>query len=456
MTGAPTIRRPAAGGNRARHPVLRVVHSPDGERLGETFLLDDHSFTFGRSREVSHRIRDDRMSRAHARIRRGREGYYVEDLDTTNGTYLDGSAVIGRQPLIGQVLSMGETLFVIDKAPKEGAIPYKADADPATVRRIYGSSQTTSVLRKSIATIAPKRTTVLLLGATGVGKEVAARAVHEASGRDGEFVAVNCAAVPMHLAESLFFGHHKQAFTGADRYQEGLFQRANGGTLFLDEVGELAAPLQAKLLRVLEEQYVQPLGAGPGMPVNVRIVAATNADLESNGFRDDLRARLNEWVIKLPPLAERKADVLDLWRYFSSVESSAGVSRSYTPEFCEALLLHDWPENVRELRNLARRLDGLVGDAPQFTLEHLDRKLQAPLLPRFEDGESGRRRMPEPDYEEDDEISNPGRPPSKSQLEAELRLVRGNVQRVANKNRWHRTQVYRWIRRYEICLDDFR
>ena len=445
--------------------------------MGATFPLDGHgSYLFGRSKEASTKVRDSRMSRTHAWVRTSADGYLVEDLDTTNGTFLDARAVIGRHPLTGSILSMGDTLFVVDRPPDRDRIPYAPDADPMSVRgEIQGSSLSTTALRAWVATAAPKPGPVLLLGQTGVGKEVAARAIHKTSQRHGEFVAVNCAAVPMNLAESLFFGHTKHAFTGAERAQDGYFQRAMKGTLFLDEVGELPLDLQAKLLRVLEDHQVHPVGAGRAQTVDVRIVAATNADLESNGFRPDLRARLSEWVVHIPPLAERKADILDLWRWFSKSPSPDQPSRISAPEFCEALLLHDWPTNARGLRTLARTLDGLVGDGPEFLLEHLDKHLQEPLLPRFEEGESGRRRegatkpliarSRQEDCRDDDSLddersvddaADSRTPPNCEALKQALIDAKGNVKLAAKRNHWHRTQLYRWLRRCGIDPGQYR
>ena len=458
MTTA-TVRRGGKGGRAPEHPVLRIVASPDQAQLGAAFPLTERTFLFGRSREADNRIGDHRMSRLHARFTPMPDGRYaVEDLETTNGTFLDGRRVYGRQALDGHVVSMGDTLMVIDRPPDRDAMPASPEADPTTVRSIFGWSLATGALRASVATVGTKPGPVLILGPTGVGKEVTARAVHEASGRPGEFVAVNCAAVPQELAESLFFGYYKGAFTGAERDQAGYFQTSSRGTLFLDEVGELPAPLQAKLLRVLEDQIVQPIGHGPSVKVDLRVVAATNAELETGDFRTDLLARLNEWVIRIPALSERKADVLALWRYFLEREAE-GRARPSSAEFSEALLLYDWPQNARELHRFARRMDGLVGDAEEFQLQHLPKEFQAPLLPRFDDGDADDSCDVTQSGERPDVTApalEPVGKPSREALEDILLGVRGNVKLAAKQNGWHRTTLYRWLKSYGIDPQQFR
>ncbi len=457
MTGT-TVRRASKGTSSAKHPLLRIVASPDTSQLGVAFPLSGPTYLFGRSRETQNQVRDRRMSRQHARLTPSSKGhgYLIEDLDTTNGTFLDGRRIVGRQPLDGDVLSTGDTIFVVDRPPDREGMPASPDADASSIKEIVGSSMATEALRASVATVARRSGTVLILGPTGVGKEVTARAVHRASGRSGPFVAVNCAAIPETLAESQFFGYYRGAFSGADRDQKGYFSEASGGTLFLDEVGELPLTLQAKLLRVLEDQRVQPLGHGPAVGVDLRVVAATNAQLESDGFRDDLLARLSVWTLRIPALSERKADILDLWTFFLESESDGTPVRAAAAEFSEALLLHDWPMNARELRNLARKTDGIAGDAHEFQLQDLPSALQGPLLPRFEDS---RRTEPAGTTDPDVDFGQTGPiegTPSRAQIERELARGRGNVKLVAEQNKWHRTQLYRWIKHHKIDLQRFR
>lgn len=432
---------------------LRIVHSPDPDYLGADFLLDGRELVFGRSSEAAQAVRDQRMSRRHVVLSAGQSGYLVEDLDTTNGTFLDGKRVSGRRPLDGVVLSAGDTLMVVDREPDRDHLPASAAADPSGVAGVVGGSAATQRLRSSIATVAPTDGTVLLLGPTGTGKEVTARAIHEASGRTGAFVPVNCAAVPADIAEAEMFGHKKGAFTGAEHERAGYFGLAEGGTLFLDEVGDLPAPVQAKLLRVLEDKTIQPLGGGAPVAVDVRVVAATHVDLEDTGFRRDLLARLCDWVLRIPSLADRRADVLTLFKHFQRTEFPHRPVREGTPEFYEALLLYGWPMNVRELRKLAKRLEQLAGDAP-FTLSDLPAEMRAPLASRF--GAD----VPTPRAASQSGATAPAEPddgmPSIDALETALAEAKGNVKAAAIAGGWHRTQLYRWLKRAGIDPARFR
>jgi DNA-binding NtrC family response regulator len=210
--------------------------------------------------------------------------------------------------------------------------------------------------------IAPTPSTVLLLGESGTGKEVAARALHRMSPRaDGPFVPVNCAAIAADLIESELFGHVKGAYSGASSSREGLFYYARGGTLFLDEIGELPLAAQAKLLRALEERRVRPVGSEQEIPVNARVVAATNRDLAqevaAGRFRQDLYYRLQVMEIELPALRERPEDIPELINHFTrQLAGQLGVPPVH-PDAASLRRLqgYDWPGNVRELRNLVER-----------------------------------------------------------------------------------------------------
>jgi two-component system response regulator AtoC len=233
-----------------------------------------------------------------------------------------------------------------------------------------GRSPRMLALYELIQQVAPSRSSVLVVGETGTGKELAARALHQASGRKGLFVAINCAAIPHELLESEMFGHQKGAFTGASRDKMGKFELASGGTLFLDEITEMPLALQAKLLRVLQENMVERLGAHRGVPVDLRVVAATNrepqAAIEQNQLRGDLYYRLNVVRVDLPPLRERTGDIPLLAGYFLNGHSHE-LGRTppvLTAPVLAALEAHSWPGNVRELENLMERIAVLCrGDA---------------------------------------------------------------------------------------------
>ncbi len=219
--------------------------------------------------------------------------------------------------------------------------------------------------------VAPRDVAVLVTGESGAGKELVARRLHARSSRaKGPFVAVNAAALPETLAESELFGAERGAFTGADQARAGRFEEASGGTLFLDEVGELPVALQSKLLRVLEERVVRRLGGSRDLPVDVRLVAATNRDLsretEEGGFRQDLFFRLAVVVVNVPPLRERPDDVPLLARHFAArLAARHGVPvPSLTDDALAALSAHAWPGNVRELRNVLERAVVVRGGAP--------------------------------------------------------------------------------------------
>jgi sigma-54-specific transcriptional regulator len=206
--------------------------------------------------------------------------------------------------------------------------------------------------------LAPTEASVLIVGETGTGKELAARYLHEHSGRQGCFVAVNCGALSEHLVEAELFGHEAGAFTGAQQARAGWFETANGGTLFLDEIGDMPLQLQVKLLRVLQERQVVRVGSRKAVPVNIRLVAATNVELESavqaGRFRRDLYYRLNVAAVNLPPLRQRRGDILALAAQFAATyERQLGLDRvRFTASAEQALLEYHWPGNIRELENV--------------------------------------------------------------------------------------------------------
>ncbi len=249
---------------------------------------------------------------------------------------------------------------------------------------------------RMVERVAPSDATVLLLGSSGTGKEVLARALHDLSDRaDQRFVAINCAAIPENLLESELFGYEKGAFTGATRQTIGKIEHANNGTLFLDEIGDLPQSLQAKLLRFLQERKVERLGGRAEIPVNVRIIGATNQDLEAlirdGGFREDLYYRISEISIAIPPLKERQGDASliahALLDRFSREQKKS--YRGFTRDATDALECYDWPGNVREMENVIRRAV-IMGDGPLITardlgLDHLTEEAPSPRLREIRD-----------------------------------------------------------------------
>jgi DNA-binding NtrC family response regulator len=249
---------------------------------------------------------------------------------------------------------------------------------------LVGRSPAMAGVHRLIATVAPTESTVLILGETGTGKELAARALWQESKRaDMPFVPVNCGALSENLVESELFGHRKGAFTGADRDHKGLFEVANGGTLFLDEVGELNKNIQVKLLRFLESGEIRRLGETEPFRTDVRVLCATNRDLRQmiadDDFREDLYFRINTFEIHLPALRERRPDIPDLARHLlgrAARRPPEQVADLLTPEAVDVLLEHDWPGNVRELANVMEHAYIIAGGQP-ITPEHLPHHIRS-------------------------------------------------------------------------------
>ncbi len=320
----------------------------------------------------------------------GRAGTQALEADTRALT------VIGC--LIGQALKMHAA---IDRLQEE--FQRQRQEFEKKIRRTYrienivGQGKRMQEVFAQVLSVAPSRATVLLRGESGTGKEMVARAIHAAGPRtDRTFVTVNCAALPETLLESELFGHKRGAFTGAVEERKGRFEQAAGGTLFLDEVGDIPLPTQVKLLRVLQERKFERLGENRTVSVDVRIIAATNADLErlveDGRFREDLFYRLNVIPIYLPPLRDRRDDVIPLTEHFLerfNREHRKGVS--FTPEALDLLVDYRWPGNVRELENLVERAVVMATSAT-VSAKDLPRAVRLrqppaePVVARAEDG----------------------------------------------------------------------
>ncbi len=227
---------------------------------------------------------------------------------------------------------------------------------------LIGESSSIHTIRHLIAQVANTKANVLILGESGTGKELIAQLVHRGSDRlQAPFIAVNCAAIPEDLLESELFGHEKGAFTGAHSTRQGRFELAAGGTLFLDEIGDMPLSMQAKLLRVLQERRFERVGGSRAIEVNVRVIAATNknleAGIEAGTFREDLYYRLNVFPIEIPPLRERKEDIGLLLSYFlKQFQTRENTTVILSPKAQEKLISYTWPGNIRELANISERL----------------------------------------------------------------------------------------------------
>jgi transcriptional regulator with PAS, ATPase and Fis domain len=281
---------------------------------------------------------------------------------------VNGRPVSEAQIGVGDVVRLGGWVGVVAASP--GAF---AEIAPG----LWGGATLLGAL-EPLRTAAASDLPIVLEGETGTGKELATRALHRWSGRSGPLSAVNCAALPEGLAEGELFGYRRGAFTGADRASAGFFRGAEGGTLLLDEVSDLPLALQAKLLRVLEEREVQPLGEIHPVPIDVRVVVAGQQPLiesvRAGRFRADLLARLDGLTVRLPPLRKRREDVLPL---FSRLLEELGQGRvpAMESDFAERLCMHDWPFNVRELVLLAKRLLTLHGSDVTLRAQHLPERI---------------------------------------------------------------------------------
>ncbi len=404
--------------------------------------------------------RDRRASRLHATLHGGPAGTLrIVDEGSRNGTLVNGRRVSEALLADGDVINIGDSYLVARARPR--------DLRDALVPSLLGISPVMCAARAALAEAGPTTATVLLLAESGCGKEVAARALHELGRRGGPFVAVNCSAIPEGLAESQLFGQVAGSFTGAVA-RPGLFHAAHGGTLFLDEVGDLPPAIQPKFLRVLDERAVLPVGATVPVPVDVRIVAATNRDLAAGiaeqRFRGDLYARLAQLEVRLRPLRDRREDVLLLLHH-----ALGEGARPITPRLAEALLLHSWPFNVREVLAVAQQLriraagaGAGVGASAGMGAEPFDLPFVADRLgpdPAAAPADSEAVAVAAvsgaaaTDGDDDD---GGAAAPDRAGLEALLRAHRGVVSEVARAVRRSRKQVYRWIAGHGLDVKRYR
>ena len=334
----------------------------------ECSVLTGSPLTLGRSATVDIILDSSGVSRKHAELLRQGPVVAVRDLASRNGTFLNGRRVEHGALSDGDVLRLGDVVGVVDRVD-----PDRADERPTELGgTLFGPGLAEQL--QQLRRIAHSELPVVIVGETGVGKERVARALHELSGRGGPFYAVNCAALPMAVAEAELFGHRKGAFTGAEVSGLGHLRAAEGGTLLLDELPELPLTLQAKLLRVLQEKEVTPLGETRPIPLDVRIACACQRTVDelvrAGRLRQDLGARLSGVMLEVPPLRDRRSDVGYLFAYFLR-RLSGGRPPAVEPKLIERLLLYGWPNNVRELFLLTQRLLVLHGGEPLLEQEML-------------------------------------------------------------------------------------
>jgi DNA-binding NtrC family response regulator len=452
-----TVEGPRSKRARAEQfPTFRLLHSP------ERGIVDDEVVTLhvGRTllgREVESGdgivLADARASRVHAtlhvasRSRRVR----IADEDSRNGTFVNGERVEEAWLSDGDVVRVADTHFLLRVV--------RSDAPDADEPELLGNAPSMGELRATVAQVSPHEVNLLLIGESGSGKEVVARAIHARSNRQGPFIAVNCAAIPEQLAESQLFGHVAGAFTGARGDHPGFFRSAHGGTIFLDEIGDLELRLQPKLLRALEQRAVVPVGAAQPVPSDARIIAATHRDLgaavEAETFRGDLYARLAELTIQVPPLRDRREDVLPLLRH-----AYGDPLPPLHADLVSALLCHGWPYNVRELLAVGRELRVRGGDRGKLELEIVAHRLGTPAAePSDSDPPPGR--ISRSSSQDGGRISSSGSgarqtPPTREEFERILQSCKGNVRAIARETGRSRMQVYRWIEQYGLDLDEYR
>jgi transcriptional regulator with PAS, ATPase and Fis domain len=338
---------------RLRAVNLEVKSGPDSGRRAR---VDRPTFIIGTGESADLRLADSTVSREHLRVSLMPNGIHLVDEGSTNGSWIGGVRIADVLITQDTALELGTTSMAlrIEAGPLDLPI-----SDNAVFGTAIGVSAAMRHLFAVLERASASDVTVLLEGESGVGKEVLARGVHEKSGRvHGPFVAVDCGAIPSGLIEAELFGHERGAYTGATDARKGVFEQAEGGTLFLDEIGELPLELQPKLLRVLEQREVRPLGSQTSRPVNVRVIAATNKRLaeaaHKQEFRRDLFYRLAVARVTVPPLRDRSEDIVPLARAF--LRTAAGDPTAELPADLSAMLTsYRWPGNVRELRNVIDR-----------------------------------------------------------------------------------------------------
>jgi len=354
-----------------------------GENKGKEFVLSQPVIRVGTKKENEIGLKDETMSRIHFEILQTKEGYLLRDAESLNGTFINGVRVKEAFLSSGTTIRAGKTEMkfapldeIFEIIPSKKTKFANLIGGSTTMRRIY------SIIEK----VGPTDVTALIEGESGTGKELIASAIHEKSKRNKKpFVVFDCSAVAENLIESELFGHEKGSFTGATGMRHGAFELADGGTIFLDEIGELTLELQPKLLRVLESRTIKRVGGDRPINVDVRVVAATNRNLEAEvkkgAFREDLFYRLNVVPIHLPPLRRRKDDIEMLIDHFIEEYTKQNPDKKVlgvTVPAMEIMKSYDWPGNVRELRNTMSRILSFM-EGEKITPDDVPERIKVPV-----------------------------------------------------------------------------
>ncbi|MBR59328.1 MAG: Fis family transcriptional regulator [Myxococcales bacterium] len=433
--------------------ILRIVDSPLQSLVD--FRMPVHGpVVLGRAPEggVALPITDPRISGTHARIEPGGEDHVVvTDCGSKNGTFVNGLQIEQAKVKLNDMVRVGSTLLVLSRMTN-------AVACEEPNHSVIGDGPDFRELCAHVSTGARSNLPILLLGETGTGKEVFANMVHRKGGQGGNFVPVNCAAIPKDLVDSSLFGHEKGAFTGATEKRPGFFREAHLGTLFLDEIGDLPLEVQPRLLRAIEQGEVMSVGSSRPTRVETRLVAATNVDLEGamgdGTFRADLFARLTGWTVEPSPLRSRREDILRLGRFFLGrrPDEAAYGEPLWDADLAEALVIYPWPYNIRELRQVMEQLLA-TRTGSLYTLDDAPEK----IADAFRRSRNGLDPAPTPTVKTSapaaaDESTVAARPrtPDREALLLALEQNDYNVSAVGRLFQRDRKQVYRWMRRHNI------
>jgi transcriptional regulator with PAS, ATPase and Fis domain len=446
------VQSPLSPGEQKDRAVLLVVGSAERPALPARTRLQivgDELYVGRRAEglpvDANAAVLDDGLvSGRHARLTRGAGGYDLEDLGSKNGTWVDNLRTEGKVRLRdGALIFFGNHIAVFRMVSHIELEAIKAEL-VAPLGPVATASPALAVACDRLRRLAASDGELLIVGETGVGKEVYARAVHAASGRKGRFVAINCAAIPRELVESELFGYRQGAHSTAHQAKAGLIEEAEGGTLFLDEIGEMTPEAQIKILRFLQDRELTPLGSTRPRQMDVRIVAATNRTAAGpgkgpSGLRDDIVGRLGAAPIHLPPLRNRVEDLGALTGHFLARASSS--AKFEQPAF-RALALHAWPLNVRELEKIISTAAVLTGGDKPIALRDLPEPI-ARVLSAPAGAAAGVRRTTGPS-------------PTPAQIEESLRRYEGNVADVSRELGKHRAAVWRWIKKFGLDPQKFR